>query len=652
MKNVYRIISLSFLLFLNCILYGQANTYILNGSASQNSCNCYTVTQAVNWQSGSVWNAAKINLNNPFDFIFNVYLGCVDGNGADGIVFMLQPISTSIGTSGAGMGFQGVTPSIGIALDTWQNTDLNDPAFDHISIQANGNPNHSGDLAGPVQASSANANIEDCQWHTFRIVWDPVTKVIATYVDGQFRLQATVDLIATIFNNDPMVYWGFSGATGGANNLQQFCTALNPKFTTSISGDGVCLGTPVSFTNTSESFTTISSYYWNFGDNTSSTAANPPPHLYATPGQYEIKLAIAAADGCLSDTIRKTIVVGDFPVADFVLYDTCAGSPPRISDQSSVQYGSITQWQWSLDGSPVSNSQQPQLTGLTAGPHLLALIVTSNYGCASAPVIKTFTVLPRPVITASGNNGCVNELISFSASQIDNATMISSWNWNFGNSQQAAVQNPQQLFTAGGDYTAQVTATADNGCKSAPFPVQFFVTQLIADAGNDTTVIKDEPFPLQSSVTVLGNTATSLNYNWSPAVGLNNTTILSPVAILQDDQSYSFTATSAEGCEASDLISITVFKGSAIYVASGFTPNDDGLNDLLKPYYIGIKKLDYFSIFNRWGEVVFTTKNLSAGWNGSYKGMKQPTGTFVWMVRATDFAGKVIQQKGTTTIIR
>jgi len=61
----------------------------------------------------------KINLNNSFDFVFNVYLGCKDGEGADGIVFILQPLNTSIGAAGQGMGFYGVTPSVGIALDTW-----------------------------------------------------------------------------------------------------------------------------------------------------------------------------------------------------------------------------------------------------------------------------------------------------------------------------------------------------------------------------------------------------------------------------------------------------------------------------------------------------------------------------------------------------
>jgi hypothetical protein len=60
---------------------------------------------------------------------------------------MLQPISTSIGSTGEGMGFSGITPSIGISLDTWQNLNLNDPVYDHISIQANGNPAHGSDLA-------------------------------------------------------------------------------------------------------------------------------------------------------------------------------------------------------------------------------------------------------------------------------------------------------------------------------------------------------------------------------------------------------------------------------------------------------------------------------------------------------------------------
>jgi gliding motility-associated-like protein len=632
-------------------LAGQANTYILNGSAIQNTCNCYTLTPASNTQSGSVWNSTKINLNNPFDFVFNVYLGCLDANGADGIVFMLQPISTSVGTTGEGMGFEGISPSIGISLDTWQNFNRNDPFYDHISIQSNGNITHGADLAGPVPVSPTTMNIEDCQWHTFRITWDPSAKIISTYFDGLFRLEANVDLITTIFNNDPMVYWGFSAGTGGANNLQQFCTALNPKFNTDLAGNTACFGTPVNFTNISESFAPIASYYWNFGDGTSSTVANPSTHNYSVPGIYEVKLAIRGLDGCNSDTTRKTVIIGDYPVAAFDVFDTCAGIPPRIVDRSRAIVGSISEWNWILDGTPVSTSQQPLLVNLAPGSHQLQLDVKSSHGCASQQVTKSFQIKAAPVIEAAGENGCIKKPVSFTASQLDNQTTIIRWYWDFGNNQQSTLQNPQPVFITGGDYTATVRAIASNGCSSNIISIPYAVQSVYANAGNDTVVLKDMPFPLQSSY---GSTSSSspLLFDWTPGTGLDNTAVPFPIATLQDDQTYYFTVTTPEGCVATDTIRLEVFKGSAIYVPTGFTPNNDGKNDQLKPHYIGIRSVDFFTIYNRWGEQVFTTNNSGLGWNGIYKGIHQQTGSFVWMLRATDYVGKVYQIKGVFTLIR
>src|SRR5688500_4295854 len=228
-SSVYRKHFFLLFFFTASIALGANAQYILNGSAQKISCNCYTLTTPVQTQSGSVWNSQKIDLEEPFDFWFNVFLGCDDGTGADGIVFMLQPLSTSIGTTGEGMGFQGVSPSIGIALDTWTNSNLSDPVYDHISIQANGNANHSFDLASPVPISAISSNVEDCQWHKLRIVWDPATKTMSTEFDGVPRVSYTGDIINNIFKGNTLVYWGFSGATGGAYNLQQFCTALNPE---------------------------------------------------------------------------------------------------------------------------------------------------------------------------------------------------------------------------------------------------------------------------------------------------------------------------------------------------------------------------------------------------------------------------------------
>jgi len=91
---------------------------------------------------------------------------------------------------------------------------------------------------------------------------------------------------------------------------------------------------------------------------------------------------------------------------------------------------------------------------------------------------------------------------------------------------------------------------------------------------------------------------------------------------------------------------------SGIFVPTGFTPNGDGRNDMLKVSVRGIKTFKYFTLYNRWGEQVFTTADPTKGWNGLHKGKPQASGTFVWMVEAVDNNDKVIRQKGTVLLIR
>jgi gliding motility-associated-like protein len=623
--------------------------YILNGSATQNNCNCYTLTTANYTLSGSVWNSNKISLNNSFDFHFNVYLGCQDFNGADGIVFILQPISTSVGTTGEGMGFEGITPSVGISLDTWQNFNRNDPAYDHISIQLNGTVTHGTDLAGPIPASATSDNIEDCAWHVFRIAWDASTKTLTTYFDGQFRLQTQYDLVKNVFNNDPMVYWGFSAATGGANNLQQFCTALNPVFTTNLPNNSTCFGNPVIFTDQSESFTVIQKFYWDFGDGTTSSLQNPPLHNYALPGAYTVKHVITGMDGCVSDTMKKIINIGAIPVADFNLYDTCTNKILGISDHSMSAFGAISEWTWWLDGVK-SIVQQPAFSNLSLGPHQLKLAVNSIYGCVSDTVTKNFSVWPTPVVSIQSSNGCVNKSINFSGQQIDNSSTIAKWNWKFGDGSNSSQMNTTHSYSSGGVKTIHLTATTNKGCTSSDTAKQIHVDQINVDAGRDTSVQENIPFILTGTWT--GDVDGVPGFLWSPTTGLSAIDVLNPTASLQRDQSYFLTAVTDAGCEFEDNVKITVFKFPGVLVPSAFTPNHDGLNDVLRPRYNGIKRLDYFAVYNRWGELVFKTSDMSKGWDGNFNGRSQSTQTFVWIVNAEGFDGKKYQLRGTATLIK
>jgi gliding motility-associated-like protein len=623
--------------------------YTLRGSATQDNCNCYTLTKTENNQAGSVFNNQQYDLTKPFDFWFNVYLGCSDFGGADGIVFMLQANNTSVGRNGSGMGFADVAPSIGIALDTYQNTvigdnynDLNDPAYDHISIQVNGVVRHGTDLAGPVQASASSDNIEDCAWHTLRISWDPASQFLRTYFDGVLRLETQTDLVKDIFRNNPVVYWGFSAATGGLNNLQKFCTALNPDFTTNLTNDAACIGSTVSFINQSVSFAPIASYYWDLGDGTITTTANIQNHLYQQPGNYEVKLALKGLDGCTSDTLKKIITIASKPHADFSISDACFGDNPRIITQST-NTGVSTQW-FANGSEVVTENGLPILNTLEAGSYTLRTTVTSDYGCGVDEASKNFMVKAVPVVTTGITNVCVNSPVQFYAQQVNANTEIKQWRWRFGDGAQSNLQNPIYTYTKGGNYNTQLWAVAENGCSSDTVTNSITVIQAFAFAGNDTIVLNNVPFTLQGSG--------EGSIKWSPSTGLSRDDILAPTGLLTNDQVYELQVTTPEGCIAKDTVRIEVFKGSVIYVPTAFTPNGNGLNDQLLPRYVGIKKLNYFTIYNRWGQVVFNTTDTRKGWDGTLNGKAVATGAYVWMLHAEDIASKVYRMKGTFTLIR
>jgi gliding motility-associated-like protein len=121
----------------------------------------------------------------------------------------------------------------------------------------------------------------------------------------------------------------------------------------------------------------------------------------------------------------------------------------------------------------------------------------------------------------------------------------------------------------------------------------------------------------------------------------------------QDAITYILTASTPEGCSQSDDIVVRIFKTPpSIFVPNGFTPNNDGLNDVIKPILAGMQRLDYFRVYNRYGQVVFESKEQNKGWDGKVKGNLQPGNAFAYQCQAVDFEGKIVSQKGTFVLIR
>ena len=106
-------------------------------------------------------------------------------------------------------------------------------------------------------------------------------------------------------------------------------------------------------------------------------------------------------------------------------------------------------------------------------------------------------------------------------------------------------------------------------------------------------------------------------------------------------------------CVDSAFIKVSIYRiVPQVVVPTAFTPNGDGKNDTFKPIAVGIARIDYFSVFNRWGQQVFTTTVNGHGWDGRIKGKQQGSGTYAWLVRGVDYEGKPFFAKGTVTLIR
>ena len=146
------------------------------------------------------------------------------------------------------------------------------------------------------------------------------------------------------------------------------------------------------------------------------------------------------------------------------------------------------------------------------------------------------------------------------------------------------------------------------------------------------------------------------SYQWEPTTGISNPESDAPVLMLngaEDAVTYHVKGTTAEGCFGYDTLTVFVYKTlPQVFIPTAFTPNSDGLNDKAIPVLAGMKKLEQFSIYNRWGQLLYSTAEAGQGWNGTVAGNKQPAGTYIYVVKAIDYLDKPIIKKGSIVLIR
>lgn len=616
--------------------------------------------------AGAAWIKRSVDLRQPFSI--NFVLDYTDTIGVDGGAFVLQADTNAVGEAYNGLGYRKIDKSIGITFDPVSNNYDADPSFDHISIQANGDLNHSSanNLAGPVSLNSfyitspydpPDSDVVAFH-HLINIRWEPSTKKLSASIEGAEVISYTGDIVQQFFAGNPIVHWGFT-----ASNTQPvayppqaevtfgymyfFFGDVFPRYGTDPILD-TCYGRPIQFSDSSLYFSDYSlldlqlfKWYWSFGDGTISTDRNPPPHVYPAAGIYELKFTATNQLGCTTDTLERIIRLGSIPQPDFSTDALCTNSATLFSDKTKVDVGIPVAWQWDFDNAATSSDKNPVTSFTTTGVKTIKLTVSTEFGCR-ADTTKIILITDKPDADFTYIKDCEG-MVNYT-SVISNNVLIKNLLWNFGDGNVSATANPLHHFLQNNTYTSTFVAMSESGCASDTIKKDININKVYPYAGNDTIIATGQPLQLQGS----GGS----EFYWHPSTGLNNPFIENPIALLSQDQTYSLLVKNEDGCEGIDTIRIKVYNGPELYVPTAFTPDGNGLNDIFRVTAPGLKQLDYLRIFDRWGKLVFQSQTVGKGWDGTVNGLVQPPGTYVWIIKGVDYKNNILFKKGTVTLIR
>lgn len=321
------------------------------------------------------------------------------------------------------------------------------------------------------------------------------------------------------------------------------------------------------------------------------------------------------------------------------------GNDTLICRTDTIRLQPVSQalaYKWtSSSGELVAAEKYPLVQPLVNTKYL----VTANLGKCEDKDTIFVKVVPYPTAFAGPDTSiCFGDRL-----QLKGTVIGSSVIWTPANS----LLNPNTLQPIAGPSrtTNYILTTRDTlGCpKSSSDTVTVVVIPpVIANAGKDTSALPGQALQLMASG--------GQRYIWSPETFLNDPSIANPVATIGegvDSIRYKVRVYNGQSCYAEDEIVVKIYRtGPDILVPSAFTPNGDGKNDILRPITIGISKLTYFKVYNRWGQLLYTTTEFGKGWDGMYGGNAQPAATYVFATEGTDYLGKTVFRKGTSVLIR
>jgi gliding motility-associated-like protein len=358
-------------------------------------------------------------------------------------------------------------------------------------------------------------------------------------------------------------------------------------------------------------------------------------------GNYQ--LISTTTVGC-SDTVLLILNIVPNPVV--VTSNPLPVCAPKTIDltDAAITSGSSAGLTFSYFTDAAAMNNFPTPTNAVSGIYFIK--GSNSNGCFDVEPV-TVTYYQKPIVNAGSDISICDKDSTILRATVTNSTAAVTYEWQpvvaggirLPNSSTTLVKplsTQQYILTVNDTYGCNFNVK-DSILVTVQPPVKAF-------AGNDTIAATGVPHQLNAS----GGTS----YLWAPSGLLNNPTISNPLAILSGDTHFIVTVKDAAGCTGYDTIFIKVYAGNTYYIPNAFSPNGDGKNDVFKPLGVGIASTEYFRIFNRYGAIVFETTQSNKGWDGIFKGVRQPIGNYIWMIKGKGSNGKIIEMKGNVLLLR
>ena len=353
--------------------------------------------------------------------------------------------------------------------------------------------------------------------------------------------------------------------------------------------------------------------------------------------------------GCSLQTVTTYVNISSIPEVGFTVNDPaqCQLNNKFIFTNTSSNTVGAMQYKWYLGNGFTATTRNITYSYPKPGTYKVVLVVNSNNACADS-MTMTVQVFPNIASAFTVDPVCINNPVLPVNNTSDSGNTSVYYLWNFGNGQTSTLRNPPpQIYPTAGNYVMSLTVST----AQCPFPLSIqkrFVRVDKPAAGiNNPVAYAVVNLPLTLEARPIGATVL-----WTPSASLDNPASYKPVFVGNAEKVYSIELKTISGCLTVDTQIVKINKSITIFVPNAFTPNKDGLNDFLKPFMIGIKELNYFKIFNRWGELIYETPDPKKGWDGRYKGNPVQSETLVWMLEALGADNKIYKAKGSTVLIR